>query len=298
MTRFLRRRDGWTTTRLTGGLGNQLFQYAAGRAVAKRTRTRLRLDATATAIEHDRPYALGDFRIRAELAGGKPKAASETDDAPAERRYAAERWGATLVLDPHLAWSDTLDRAGPDSYLAGWWLSERYFASVIPQVRRELRPRLTAEAEQMRRRIVSRRSAVALHVRRGDFIASAAHERVFNVCDADYFHRAADHVADLLPDAEFFVFSDDPDWCREQLDLPAPTEIVAGRFGAVDDLALIAACGNAVISNSTFAFWGAWLGERRGSVVVGPSRWLNQPDQPDIMPRRWQQSQVSAAAPV
>lgn len=284
---FVRR--GWTTVRLMGGLGNQLFQYAAGRAVADRTRTRLRFDTSYFPVEPHRSYALGDFRIRAEAVEGEPKPPEFVLDRDAEDAYARERFGAAVVREDRREYDAAqLAAAGRDSFVAGYWQDERYFAPAERAVRRELRPRPTDFIEDQSRRIAAAPVSAAVHVRRGDFVSDPGTAREFGALEPAYYERAAAALLRERPGAEFFVFSDDPGWCAENLRLPAATSVFSGG-AAFEDLALMAACDHAIIANSTFSWWGAWLGAAPGQLVIAPRRFFRsaQRERPELVPDRW-----------
>ncbi len=264
-------RRGWTTVRLFSGLGNQLFQYAAGRAVAEQTGTKLRFDVSYFGLEPHRSYALGDFRIRAKLDLSEHKSAEFMADPAAEAAYAAERFGAEVLRQNGSDFdASILANAPARSFICGYWQSEGYFKSVEGLVRGEVRPRETPAIQAGRQTIGAAACSVAVHVRRGDLVDDPRMGARFGVLGADYYRRAARFLLERNTDAEFFVFSDDPDWCRAELDLPAPTRVISGENAPFEDLALISACDHAVIANSSFSWWGAWLGEREGSLIVAP----------------------------
>ncbi len=267
----LRRRSGWTTVRVISGLGNQLFQYATGRAVAERTNTRLRFDISYIGHEADRPYALGDFHIRAEVVDGEPRDLAFIQDHEAENAYALERFGATVVREEDPTNEvDKLLAAPANAFLAGYWQTAKYFEQYSSEIKRELRPRMTDAIRSGREQITAVDQSVAVHVRRGDLASDPGSAGRFGTLDGDYYRRAADLLIERRPDAKFFVFSDDPEWCRAELDLPGPSQIVSGANQPFEDLALISACNDAIIANSTFSWWGAWLGEKPDSLIVAP----------------------------
>jgi hypothetical protein len=267
-------RHGWTTVRLMSGLGNQLFQYAAGRRVADRTGTKLRFDISFFSSEPNREYALGDFRIRAELVEGDPKTQAFMDEVEIEREYAEQRYGATFVRQGIGTPTEELLATAPrNSYLAGYWIGERYFAPhVSAAVRRELRPRKTDAIEAGTALISAAPQSVAVHVRRGDMVSDPGSALRFGSMPARYYERAATYIAERRPGSEFFVFSDDPEWCERSLDLPGPMRVMSGGSEPFEDLALIARCNHVVVPNSSFSWWGAWLGETDDSLVVVPAR--------------------------
>jgi hypothetical protein len=271
--RGLRPRRGWTTVRLMSGLGNQLFQYAAGRRVADRTGTKLRFDVSFFASEPNREYALGDFSIRAELVEGEPKTQAFMDAVEPEREYAVQRYGATFLRQGLETPTEELLASAPrDSYLAGYWVGEHFFDPAAAAIRRELRPRRTAAIESGTALISAAPQSVAVHVRRGDMVTDPDTAERFGSMPARYYERAARYIAERRSGCEFFVFSDDPKWCEETLDLPGPTRVMSGETEPFEDLTMISRCDHVVVPNSTFSWWGAWLGENSDSLIVVPAR--------------------------
>lgn len=291
MAARLRRRSGWTTVRLMSGLGNQLFQYAAGRRVADRTHTKLRFDVSFFASEPNREYALGDFRIRAELVDGEPKTQAFMDDVDTERDFAEQRYGATFVREGLGIPNDVLLETAPrESYLAGYWIGESNFAPhASAAIRRELRPRKTDAIEAGATLIAAAPQSVAVHVRRGDMVTDPDTARRFGSMPARYYERAARYIDERRPGCEFFVFSDDPEWCEQTLDLPGPMRVMSGKTEPFEDLALISRCDHVVVPNSSFSWWGAWLGETRDSLIVVPERSYRDEGEPSSRgyPERW-----------
>lgn len=286
----LRRRRGWTTVRVMSGLGNQLFQYATGRAVAERTNTRLRFDLSYIGHEVDRPYALGDFHIRAEVVGGDPRDLAFISDYEAEDAYAFERFGATVVREKNPTHEVAkLLAAPPNSFLAGYWQTGNYFEQFSSQIKKELRPRMTDAIRAGNEQIAAVSQSIAVHVRRGDLASDPGSAARFGTLDVDYYRRAATLLLERRPQAEFFVFSDDPEWCRAKLDLPGPSQVLSGTNQPFEDLTLVSACDDAIVANSTFSWWGAWLGERPGSLIVAPAVPYRDPllNERDSYPDRW-----------
>lgn len=283
--------------RLTGGLGNQMFQYGAGRRLALHTGAELKLDTSAYATLPDREYALGAFPIRAELAG------REEIERLTEPTWAARLGGRVLgrrprppashVREPDWSFHPEILELGDGVYLEGYWQSERYFSDVADTIRRELAP--PASRAEVDRRLADRieaTEAVSVHVRRGDYLTSKIARETLGPCGRDYYRRAVELISQRLAAPHAFLFSDDPDWVRDNLELPWPRTVVgADEPRAADrDLALMSRCRHHIIANSSFSWWGAWLGEADGSVVVAPRRWFAREDlsSRDLVPGRWE----------
>jgi hypothetical protein len=277
-------------SRLFGGAGNQLFQYAAARALADHLGTDLALDSRYIAEAADRGDCFGHFQNARFIRADKlPPAKSD-----GALRYALWRYFGrnprfhrekSLGFDP--AFFDLPDQ----TYLHGYWQSEKYFQSIAKQLRKDLcfTTELDAPNKHMAVQIAKARCPLALHVRRGDYVASGA----YAACTPDYYRAAARHVAEQTGDTPTcFVFSNDPAWARDNLALGFDTIIVdhndetTGHF----DMHLQTLCAHNVIANSTFSWWAAWLNESPGKCVVAPKDWFSpgHAENPDIYPASWQ----------
>lgn len=288
------------TTRLMGGLGNQMFQYAAGRAIALRRGVPLALDldfleGPVPDGTTPRRYALQPFAIDARFAGeteralrpaGRPGRLARWRDAltpPARKPYLQER---TAALDTRLL------AAGGDVYLEGYWQCPGYFEAVGDRIRQDFALRQPAEGRnrELLEEIAAAPAALALHVRRGDYVSNPAAAQVHGVCDLDYYQRAIRWLDARAGDLRYFVFSDDPEWVRSQLHIGHPSCHVAHNGDAPhEDLRLMAACRHFVIANSSFSWWGAWLGRAPDRLVIAPRRWALDPalEVPDRFPAGW-----------
>ena len=177
-----------------------------------------------------------------------------------------------------------------NTYLHGYWQSEKYFAEIAEQLRSDLRfttPLDDANAK-MAAQIASADTPVALHVRRGDYVASGS----YAACSPAYYRAAADLLAETLgSDLTCFVISNDPGWARENLNLGQETVFVdlndekTGHF----DLHLMSLCAHNVIANSTFSWWGAWLNDNPDKQIIAPKQWFapGKPGNQDICPLNW-----------
>jgi len=281
--------------RLEGGLGNQLFQYAAGRTLALETDRQLLLDTSAYREDRLRSYQLDRFAIAARplVAGDVPlfklRRSRLRGIVPRRWRYsiAREAFPARLPV-----WSPAagLDAGAP--YLIGYWQSERYFAAAADTIRREFR--LREPADQANGAIldsIAGCDAVALHVRRGDYVSNPAATAYHGLCGLEYYRAAIDRLSSVIARPHLFVFSDDLDWVRGHLDTGHPTTWV-GHNGQTpwEDLRLMAACRHFIIANSSFSWWGAWLGGWPGKRVIAPARWFraDHGGEGEIVPAGWE----------
>ena len=286
-------------TRLSGGLGNQMFQYAAGRALADRLGAELLLDTRA--LEHAlarnvytrRAYALSPFRLRARLAAPAdlrewPLWVTEIGMRLRLVRPLFRRWHfeSAITYDP------TVRKLQEPVCLVGYWQSERYFIDSADRIRADfalLQPLRDANARLLE--LARSANSVGLHVRRGDFVSLPDAARVHGLCSIDYYRRAIGLVRDRCPECHFLVFSDDPEWARAQLSLEASAIFVTGNESSPEcDLALMSACKHHIIANSSFSWWAAWLGYSPEQLVIAPTPWYASPklDAGDLAVSRWQ----------
>jgi hypothetical protein len=283
-----------TVVQLRGGIGNQLFQYAAGCVVARNTHTPMLLDASFIKWEGFRDFALARIGVSEQVFDYDIPAREMREDRDATAEFARDRFNAEVVWELGHDYNDQLTDAPVGSYLVGTWQSERYFVELTDQLRARFGPDKFTGFSPTARAIADEidaagQSSVAVHVRRGDYVTVDWASKLLPAKDASYYYAAAEMVANAVDRPRFFVFSDDPEWCERELELPGPSQVVSGAFRAEEDLALIGRCHHAAISNSTFGWWGAWLGEQPSSVIVAANRWFGEPPIPeqDKLPERW-----------
>lgn len=276
------------TVRLKGGLGNQMFQYAFGRAIAQRNGDDLALDLTylldrrpgASIVFRD--YDLGMFPVRASFT--RLSRLALRAPVPYAWLGASEAWqraraalGAQQYLREEAGFDPaTLPRVG-DLFLDGYWQDERFFAKVADEVRETFRsvPPLSPSSQALLHEIETSAS-VSVNVRRTDFVHHPGSAKAHGFVGLDYYDRAMRLVEDRVAAPRLYVFSDEPEWCHENLHFEHPTTYVghehAGdRFGTY--LALMSACRHFVIPNSSFGWWAAWLAPHAGKTIVAPARW-------------------------
>lgn len=277
-----------------GGLGNQLFQFAAGRRLATRHETRLAFDLgwfrhEGRAFETPRSYELGGFELNALVTKFHPRAL-EAFEAGRRARFSRLKLEVIRQREGDHAVDERVLNAPDDVLLVGYWQSETYFGDVAEEIRHELRTRADDSGRYAAfEQLVEKPSAVAVHVRRGDYVSNRATRAFHGTLDRDYYRRALARVREQVDDPVFVAFSDEPDWVERELASDLELSVVTGG-DALQEVRLMSRCAHHVIANSSFSWWGAWLGEREGSVVVAPQRWFADPrvDTRSIVPERWQ----------
>ena len=178
---------------------------------------------------------------------------------------------------------------GKNAYLIGYWQNEKYFKEIEKQIRKDFSFRdIFSEKVRELARDISNSNSICLNIRRGDFVNNPSHGFV----GMEYVTKAVDHMRRNVGNQKIYVFSDEIDWCKQNLKFGCPhffvTHDYAGEsFSAY--LYLMIKCSHFIIPNSTFGWWGAWLSDNPEKIVVAPKRWLNAPgiDTSDIIPRSW-----------
>ncbi|AFO89096.1 alpha-1,2-fucosyltransferase [Phaeobacter inhibens] len=277
-------------TRLHGRLGNQMFQYAAGRALADRLGVSLTLDSRGAELRGE-----GVLTRVFDLDLATP------DIWPPLRQRAPLGYALWRGLGQHLGTGPKLRREvglgyNPDfvdwsdnSYLHGYWQSERYFAQSAERIRRDFTfPEYSNQQNAEMAARIGETNAISLHVRRGDYLTLAAHV----LCDQAYYEAALAQVLDGLEgQPTVYVFSDDPQWAKENLPLPCDKVVVDfnGADTDYEDMRLMSLCKHNIIGNSSFSWWAAWLNQTPDRRVAGPAKWFGDPklNNPDILPPGW-----------
>jgi hypothetical protein len=266
-------------SRIFGGLGNQLFCYAAARRLALINNTELVIDDVsgfAFDIDYQRHYQLDHFNIPCR----KATAAERMVPVQRLRRYMKRKWNQHLpfaerayITREGIDFDPRLLQVKPYGtvYMDGCWQSENYFKDVADSLRQDLQitPPTNAADLAMAAQIHDCIS-VAVHVRFFD----EPHSSCINNAPSDYYSRAVETMENLAPTAHYFVFSDQPEAARARIPLPdARVTLVAHNQGdelAYADLWLMTQCQHFIIANSTFSWWGAWLAESESTLIIAP----------------------------
>ncbi len=286
--------------RLQGGLGNQMFQYALGRYLAIRNNAQLKLDITMLRGNihgvTKRDYRLSTFNIEESLATEK--------EIGWFRKYRFKKgrlwfWYNRLIADrSRYAWEEhfnfepwVLTLKDP-VYLDGFWNTEKYFKDIANVVRSEftLRNKLSDSSGEILSDIERHDESVSIHVRRGDYVTDPKTNAWHGVCSVEYYDKAIQKIAGQSVDPRFFIFSDDPVWTKEHITTPFPTTYTSSNTErSEEDMYLMSRCKHNIIANSSFSWWGGWLNNNPGKIVISPKNWFKTPkmDVRDLVPDTW-----------
>jgi len=274
--------------RIEGGLRNQLFQYATGCALAERLGCGIALDLRDLKCN----FALKHYQIRAVIA--EPELLELLPNwRPSRRRRITFRLFSRFFTYPvfwsrSFAYDKRFEQIARPVYLVGYWQTEKYFARHRTRLLEELQLVTPLPTKTPLFEMIYKTNSVALHIRRGDYVTNPIVARFHGQCDISYYQNAVQKLHNRYSDIEVFVFSDEPDWARNNLRLHVPTHYIAGNPDYID-FELMRACQHHIIANSSFSWWGAWLCVSNNQIVYAPRQWFLDPktDISDIIPNRW-----------
>lgn len=284
--------------RLQGGLGNQLFQYAAARSASIATKQSvIYFDTFYYSYVRNRHFHLSSFQTHGAVGNVLSFPAFFPITIPfisktAWRSYHKLRpQSIQLVVEEGAHnYSPHLLATHKDVYLQGFWQNWRYADSIRSLIRKELvlsQP-LSDEGKVLEAKI-SQSNSVGLHVRRGDYVNNPN----FPTCSLSYYQHAVKTMQSKLSNPTFFVFSDDSRWVKENLTF-IKSMIIVELHSEVEEFWLLSKTKHTIIANSTFSWWGAWLGDNLGKLVIAPSEWngLRGDSVLSILPRKWEKIQI------
>ena len=245
--------------RLTGGLGNQFFIYAAAKGIT--------LDRQCSLQFHfgraTRDYELDKYNVNINLVE-YPKHLPTYDE-------------------PSFNFDNGIYAAPKDCFVRGYFQSPKYFEDYVDVIRQELTLKEPVRLEVMRvARMLQDSNSCFIHVRRGDYLNLGTKE-VHGVLDLSYYQAAKAYIRERTDNPQFFVFSDDRDWCGQFMGHP-----VMDGFTQHEDLYLMQACRHGIGANSSFSWWANWLGDYPGRINIAPKQWfLKDLDTRDLIPEGW-----------
>ncbi len=183
----------------------------------------------------------------------------------------------SLIVEPHFHHWPGISDAPQDSYLVGYWQSEKYFLEVDSIIRSDFTfkaPLVGLNVEFAKK--ISQLNAISLHLRRGDYVTDKKTNQILGVCPIEYYQAATQHMAKHVERPHYFIFSDDVPWAKNNLRLDFPCHYIEHNIGTEshNDMHLMSLCQHHIIANSSFSWWGAWLNPSPTKIVVAPQQWF------------------------
>lgn len=259
---------------ITGGLGNQMFQYAYGRKLEIVDKKIVTFDTSFFTNPHanqlstkntPRPFLLDRFNIN-------PQA-----------KFSPNPENGIIKIFKKILYKIT------GNYPL--YQSEKYFAPIKNTILKEftLKNPLSEQAQNAYNSIRLQTNSVSIHIRRGDYAKNPHTNKHHGLIGLDYYKKAAEYIKTKINNPLFFIFSDDVDWVRINLKIENCVFISNPKIAETEEMYLMSQCTHNIIANSTFSWWGAYLNQNLDKMVIAPKQWTNKKSaaELDILPKTW-----------
>ena len=279
--------------KLSGGLGNQMFQYAAGLSAAQRLNTTVKMDQSwfDNLNEKDTPrfYELDNFSLKQDFIN--PKQYYFVNEPLKNRLLSLGKVRLSSYKEPHFEYDNNFKKIKNNTYLEGYFQTEEYFKNIRPIIldNFSIKKEPSVKSKEIIN-IAHKNESVSLHVRRGDYVTNQNAARFHGIMGEEYYKKAISIMNKKIKNPKYFIFSDEINWVKNNFDLPKGSVFVNHNKSGIEDMRIMIECKHNIIANSSFSWWGAWLGQNKDKKVVAPKVWFldNKTDTSDIIPSRWQ----------
>lgn len=287
--------------RYWGGLGNQMFQYAAAKALAEKNNTVVKMDTDLITFNDPNNsifkfyFELHAFKIKNDIASVHEKKMF----LPSSNKFLERIYYKILrLINPKIyyrqgdKYTDDFWNVKNDTCIEGRFQSEKYFKPYEDVIRKDFEFNLDIPEyiKPLEKKIKST-NAIGIQVRRG-IIKTPYYYNIMGVMDPTYYHQGLEIITASEKNIEIFVVSDDINWCKENLKFNFPTTFLSDDIASNNhhiQLYLLSCCKHFIIPNSTFAWWGAWLSDYKNKIVVAPKKWFLDENYygDDTVPESW-----------
>lgn len=284
---------------IRGGLGNQMFQYAAGKTLAKKLRDDFKVDVRNfdnyrlhQGFEINRVFnCCVDISTEKDLRNILSWQSNILIQKILSYPIAKPLRKKNFIVEPHFHHWNGIKFLDKDLYLYGYWQSEKYFINEQDAIRKDfVFKESLSNANKRLAADIAKVNAVSLHVRRGDYIKNKKNSFIGS-CSIDYYKKAIEIMKAKITKPIFFVFSDDLVWAKKNLPSSLGATFVEHnrKKESYNDMRLMSFCKNNIISNSTYSWWGAWLNINNNKTVIAPKKWFADKSYKvsDLIPKDW-----------
>ena len=310
-------------SRLTGGLGNQMFQYAAAKALSLEKGTALKLDISTYGGYKLRKYELRDcFNIQTPLATTEeikrysynhpvkriwnklfPSRKMRTLALPYEEPTLQRNLLAIhdfflpphkrkTYIEPHYYFDTNFYKAADDVYLQGYWMSWRYFEKYKTEIKKDfvVNRSLVAHLDNIVAKM-QQQNSVSIHIRRTDYTTPEVIALKGQIT-LEFYKQAMKHIESTVKEPVYYMFSDDIYWVKENFPIENRKVCYVDNTiskSAIEDFYLMTQCKHNIITNSTFSWWAAWLNANPDKKIITPKKWYNNKvyNYKDVCPPSW-----------
>lgn len=282
--------------RVTGGLGNQMFQYAFYKMLLDIGKDEVKLDTFAF-----KDYSLHNGYELENIFNINPNKANQDEINKLKKEnnillkllYKFKR-NKNCIIRNELIFDESMLNL-KNKYLQGYWQSEKYFLNVKNEILKDFKFKSFDDIKNINlMNIIKKNNSTSIHIRRGDYLNQENRKFYGGICNDNYYLSAINLIKKKVDRPLFIVFSNDIEWCKKFFN----NKFKDDKFIYVDwnkgensykDMQLMSICDNNIIANSSFSWWGAWLNAKDEKIVIAPSKWMNfkQNDINDIIPSGW-----------
>lgn len=282
---------------LSGGFGNQLFQYAAGLSLAEHRKVDIKVDISLLLNPDIVTGTIRQLDIFNLL--NPPQKATEQEinfftDLPLGSKYFEKCrpfYKRKVYKEKSNQFDNNFFNAGDNLLLKGNRQSEKYFKKYETKIKAEfsLAEKWITPVKHIGERF-RQQNSISVHIRRGDYLTPVALQWL-GLLPISYYSKGIEIVAKNQQQGKFYIFSDDIEWTKQNLHIPHNHEFVSGILtkNSMEDFYLMSQCRHNVIANSTFSWWAAWLNSYEKKIVIAPKQWYNKAnlDTSDLIPESW-----------
>ena len=279
--------------KLQGGLGNQMFQYAAGLSAAHNLKTNLKIDLSwfdnMKEVDTPRFYELDNFSLKQDFISSNQYFLA--NDSLKKRLLSIVKVRLNYYKEPHFEYDKNFKKIKNNTYLEGYFQTEEYFKNIRPIILENFS--IKKEPSAKSKEIIDlahKNESVSLHVRRGDYGTNKNASKFHGLMGEEYYKKAISIINKKIKNPKFFIFSDEIDWVKKNFDLPKGSIFVTHNKSGIEDMRIMIECKHNIIANSSFSWWGAWLGQNKDKFVIAPKQWFldKSINTSGVIPARWE----------
>ena len=286
-------------SQITGGLGNQLFQYAAAKALSLHHKVPLLFETSSfyreelPELEVPRNFELFHFSGITEKIINPEEVITLIGVEKKNRisKWVTPTYKKNVYREPFYHFDKNFFKSKKNVLLKGGWQSEKYFKPYEKEIRESLQLNKDLVKDVVNKgEKLQQQNSVSVHIRRGDYLRKQIIFEWHGVMSKDYYINALNLLQSKTKDIKAYYFTDDTDWVSQNLLPLFNGEIVSlSTKSHYEDLYLMSHCQHNIIANSSFSWWGAWLNTNPNKIVIGPKKWFDKgfKDTQDVIPSGW-----------
>lgn len=277
--------------KMSGGLGNQMFQYALGQKfISMGKKVKYDLSFYNERVQNLRKFELDIFHVDCPVVSDRELTRFGRGGSLISRLKQRTGWDKQKIYeeDLDLGYQPRIFELD-DIYLSGYWQSELYFKDIREQILSVYRipEKMNEESMELLSKI-GEENSVSIHVRRGDYLSEENCRVYGGICTDDYYNKAIEYMRKDLAAPRFYIFTNDTEWARRKFK-GNDMRIVEcnNKENNYFDMFLMSFCKANIIANSSFSWWGAWLNQNQDKKVISPDKWFNNHSVSDAICANW-----------